>query len=177
MARFVQLYNLRKTFREVEMSRLSRIVVLAAVVAVALAITSGSVYAATATDTLTVSATVSDQCRVKSVTDINFGVYDPTEETTPTDADGDFTFKCTKDTGYDLYITGARSMTDGTNTISYELYTNSGRTTAWSTTSPGVTGTSASNADDTRGIYGRITPAQDVPAGSYSGTVTITVEY
>ena len=69
-------------------------------------------------------------------------------------------------------------MSDGAgNAITFELYTNATRATSWPSASAGVTGTAASNADDTRGIYGRISPAQDVPAGSFSGTVTITIDY
>ncbi|MFQ5441193.1 MAG: spore coat U domain-containing protein [Thermodesulfobacteriota bacterium] len=140
-------------------------------------VTAGYAYAATATGTLNVSATVISNCRVKSVTNIGFGNYDPTDVVTPTDAAGDFTFKCTKNTAYDLYVTGTRTMTDGVDILSYELYTDAPRTTLWPSASPGVTGTSTSNADDLRNVYGRIAAGQDVGAGAYSGTVTVTVQY
>ncbi|GMR04574.1 MAG: hypothetical protein BMS9Abin23_0472 [Thermodesulfobacteriota bacterium] len=140
-------------------------------------VTAGYAYALTATNALNVTASVISNCRIKSVTDIAFGNYDPTDVTNPTDALGDFTFKCTKGTGYDLYVTGTRSMTFGTDTLTFELYTDAVRTNLWPNLSPGVTGTSASNADDVRNVYGRIPAGQDVGAGSYSGSVTITVQY
>jgi spore coat protein U-like protein len=142
----------------------------------AFVLTAGSAFAATATNTLNASATVTNGCRVLSVTDISFGSYDPTDPT-DTDAAGDFTFRCTKGTGYDIYITGSRTMTDGTDTLNFELYTDAARTSAWQSASPGVTGTTASNAPDTRDIYGRISAQQNVGVGSYTGSVTITVEY
>jgi len=140
-------------------------------------VSAGYASAATATNALNVSATVVSSCRVKSVTNIGFGNYDPTNVTTPTDAAGDFTFKCTKNTAYDLYITGTRSMTDGTDTLTYELYTDLARTSLWPNATPGVTGTSVSNADDIRNVYGRVTAGQNVGAGAYTGTVTVTVQY
>jgi len=140
-------------------------------------VTAGYAYAATSTSALNVSATVISSCSVKSVTNIAFGNYDPTVTATPTDAAGDFTFKCTKNTPYDLYVTGTRTMTNGTDTLNYELYTDTARTALWPSATPGVTGTSTSNGNDLRNVYGRITAAQNVGAGAYTGSVTVTVQY
>jgi len=140
-------------------------------------VTAGYAYAATATNALSVSATVISNCSIKSVTNIGFGNYDSTNITTPTDAAGDFSFRCTKGSTYDLYVTGTRTMTDGTDILNYELYTDTARTTLWPSATPGVTGTSTSNGNDKRNVYGRITAGQNVGAGAYSGTVTVTVQY
>jgi spore coat protein U-like protein len=152
----------------------------ALVLVILLATLLASVHAFAATDTspLNVTATVQPTCIITSVTDIDFGTYDPTESALDTDAEGDFTFRCVKDTPYDLYITGTRQMSDGgTETLDFELYTDSTRTSTWPGASPGVTGTAASNAGDTRNVYGRLPRLQDAAPGSYGGSVTITVLY
>jgi spore coat protein U-like protein len=68
-------------------------------------------------------------------------------------------------------------MTDGTDTLNYDLYQDISRATVWAAASPGTTGISANNAPNITNIYGRIPALQDVQAGAYSGTVTVTVEY
>lgn len=132
----------------------------------------------TDTATLNVSATVVDKARITSVTDIAFGNYDPTAST-PTDADGSVTVRATKDLAYEIYITGTREMSDGSGqTLDYELYSDSGRTTVWGASSgTGENFTSTSNAETTYTIYGRVSALQDVSAASFSDSVTVTVEY
>jgi len=144
---------------------------------VALVAMSGVAMAATATGSLNVTAAVTPSCRVTGTTAINFGSYDPTD-TSPKDAAGDFTFRCTKGTAYNLYITGTRQMTDGTNNLGFEIYSDATRTTAYPSALAGaISGTSANNAANTQNLYGRISAEQDVPAGAYSKSLTVTVEY
>ena len=137
-----------------------------------------SAFATTETQNLLVSASVANSCRITSVADVNFSTpYDPTD-TSPNDSgQGNFAFRCTRGTNYDLYITGTRQMTNGTDNLNYELYQEAARTNTWPSALPGVTGTSASNAPVTVGLYGRIAAGQDVGAGAYNGTVVITVDY
>jgi len=145
---------------------------------VALLLTASTAFAATATQSLTVSVTVPNLCRITSVTNVTFTTpYDTTDSNQNDSGQGDFIFRCTRGTNYDLYITGTRQMTNGTDNLNYLLYQEAGRTTLWPAAAPGVTGTAASNAAITTGIYGRIPALQDVSVGNYSGTVTITVEY
>ncbi len=137
-----------------------------------------SAFAATATQGLLVSANVVASCRIVSVTDVVFTDYDPTDPLPNDTGTGNFTFRCTRGTSYDLYIAGIpREMTDGTYLLSYELYRDAARSSAWPSGLPGVGGASPSNAPVTRNIYGRIPAEQDVGVGVYSQTVTITVEY
>lgn len=141
-----------------------------------LVLAAGSAYAATETQSLSASATVNSNCRISGFTNIAFGTYDPTDAA-DTDAAGDFTFRCSRNTSYDLYVTGTRQMTNGPDTLNFEVYTDAGRTTTWPSTGPGVTGTAANNAADTRGIYGRIPALQDAATGSYTGTITVTIQF
>lgn len=150
--------------------------IVAALAAASIAI-SGVAMAATATGNLQVTATVVNSCRVTGATNIAFGNYDPTD-TANTDAAGDYTFRCTRGTNYNLYITGTRQMTDGTNNLNFQIYSDAGRTTAYPAALAGaITGASANNSPNTQNVYGRIAPLQDVPAGSYARTLTVTVEY
>ncbi len=69
-------------------------------------------------------------------------------------------------------------MTNGTNTLQYNLYTTSGHTNVWgdgtgSTRTVGGNGTSSS----TQTIYGNIPAGQDVSAGTYSDSITLTISF
>jgi len=144
----------------------------------ALVLTAGAALAATATGNMNVSASVAANCRITGVTDITFGTaYDPTDPAANDSGSGDFTFRCTKNTAYGLYIAGTRTMTDGTDTLNFELYEDAGRTTVYDSASPGNTATAASNGPVTENVYGRIPALQDVGVGAYAGSVTVTVEY
>jgi spore coat protein U-like protein len=155
----------------IEMKR--RLILLAVT---AFVVAASSAFAGQATSSLNASASVNSNCNFTTVTDIAFGTYDPTDPV-DTDADGDFTFRCSKGTAYDIYLTGTRQMTKGADTLNFELYSDAGRTTVWPSISPGVTGTAASNAPDTRSVYGRVSAQQDAATGAYSGSVTITIDF
>lgn len=140
-------------------------------------LTGANAMAATDTNALTSTVSVAALCNISSVTNLDFGTYDPTSGANDDDGSGDVTFSCTKGTAYDVYITGARTMTDGTDTLNFEMYTDAGRTTTWASASPGSTGTAADNTGITQNVYGRIASGQDVQVGTYNGSVTMTVEY
>ena len=140
---------------------------------------SGMSHAATATGTLSANASVPSVCNIAGVTDITFGSYDPTSAT-PTDANGDVGVRCTKGTAYEVFISTVRTMTDGTDTLNFELYNDVSGGTVWGDVvghAGNVSNTPASNAPTTHTIYGRIPALQDVGAGNYAGSVTITVNY
>ncbi len=148
------------------------------IMAVAFILIATSAFAATATQGLLVSANVIAACRIESVTNVTFTDYDPTDPNPNDTGTGDFTFRCTRGTNYDLYIAGVpREMTGGAFLLSYELYQDAGRSSAWPSGLPGVAGSSLNSAPVTRNIYGRIPADQDVGVGAYSQTVQITVEY
>lgn len=164
-----------------------RIAVTAALAALATAAS-----AQTATGTFNVSATVAATCRVTSpaTTTLAFGAYDPAAAGA---AVGSLTmnFRCTRGTAWEVTLsTGAngpsatgttRAMAGAGDFLNYELYRNAARTEVWSPTVGGntVSGVGVGNAPggDNVTIYGGI-PAGQFPApGSYSDTVTLTVNY
>lgn len=133
--------------------------------------------AATAQAPLSVTATVISACRVTGTTAVAFGDYDPSETANNDNGQGSMTFRCTKGTAYMVWISGARSMTDGTDTLNFDLYTNAGRTDVFPGAAGALSNTAASNAPVTTQIYGRITASQDVGVGSYGTTLQASVEY
>ena len=157
--------------------------------AAALALSASAAHAATVSNNLTVTANVANNCTVSTGT-LGFGAYDPVVANASADLDssGTVAVQCTKGTTYTVTLdAGAnstvvgtatvRQMSSGADFLAYELYTTSGRTTVWdtSTTPPSVT--ASSKAPNTITIYGRIPANQDVSAGSYTDTVSATVNY
>jgi spore coat protein U-like protein len=84
-----------------------------------------------------------------------------------------------------LYGTLAtRKLSNGTHNLNYNLYTDSGRTTIWgdgtggtSTISDNYTMALVTNTTRNYTTYGRIFSSQNVSAGSYGDTITITVTF
>jgi spore coat protein U-like protein len=146
------------------------------VLAIAWVCVAGLGFAGTATGSLTVSATVSAACQVSSVANISFGSYDPLSSS-PKDADGTMVFRCVKGTSYKTYISGVRTMTGNGNDLSFQLFSDSGRTSVFAGSNTGSSITATSNNPVAQNIYGRIAAGQDVPASSYTTTLIATVEY
>jgi spore coat protein U-like protein len=71
-------------------------------------------------------------------------------------------------------------MADGSsNYLNYEIYSDSSRTTVWGNSGGSLVALGAAPSKTARNVtaYGRVTANQDVPAGSYSDTVTATVTF
>jgi spore coat protein U-like protein len=150
-----------------------------AVIAV-LVLMAGSAFAATVTDTFTVQVGVAAAYTISSTTVMDFGTYDPTSAVNDDDGTATLTYRCTKATTTDTYITGVRTMVV-VDTLNFDLYTDAARTIAF----PSAAGSGDTNntsvsavADITRTIYGRIAALQDVGvSAAYTRDLTVTVEY
>lgn len=77
-----------------------------------------------------------------------------------------------------------RRLTNGSFNLNYNLYSNSGRTIIWGDGTGGTVTVTLSGGSVsggirrfTRTIYGRITALQNVGAGAYSDTITLTVTF
>jgi spore coat protein U-like protein len=144
--------------------------------------------AATATANLGVSATVTNNCTISTAA-LAFGSYDPVVAHASANLDGTGTVivACTKGAtstvglGLGSNASGsARRMTDGaSNYLTYELYSDAGRTTVWGNAGAGLYNPGAAPSKTARNftVYGRVTSNQDVPAGSYNDTVVATVNF
>lgn len=149
-----------------------------------------SAFAGSATSNLGVSASVSDNCIIATA-DVAFGAYDPivANASAPRLGTGTVTVTCTTDASAVLTLglgandnggsasDPARRLSDGSNFLSYTLFSNPGRSTEWGNdadTGVADTGTGTASAHT---VYGSVAPAQNVPQGSYSDTVVATVTF
>ena len=166
--------------------------ILSLVAAAALLFTAHSALAVTSkSTTFNVSSSVSANCTI-SATDLNFGAYDPVvaNKTTPLDVNTTVTVLCTKGStgvtvGLDLgthSAAGSRFMSNGTDSLHYELYSDSAGGTVWSNAGAGlvawpVFGPIGAGAGTPHTVFGRIPAGQDVSIGSYADVVTATVNF
>ncbi|MBB3047524.1 spore coat protein U-like protein [Litorivivens lipolytica] len=143
---------------------------------------------AQATTTFNVTATVVDSCDV-SANNLAFGNVEPVNNLN-IDAVGSITVTCSLGTSYSLLLDDGGSSSDGTvstrrmtdgssNYLSYQLYSDTLRTSVWGETA---------GTNDVTGIgtglgvpvvvYGRIPSGQqETQTGSYSDTINVTLNY
>ncbi|MCF4165007.1 spore coat U domain-containing protein [Zavarzinia compransoris] len=150
----------------------------------------GALWAAPAgaadTSSTTVTMTVNANCIV-TANDLAFGAYNPMAPG-PTDGATTLQVRCTNTTAYAVKLnkgagTGAtvsqRRMSHApSGTLVYSLYTDSGRGQVWGDDSGGasVSGVGTGLAQ-TLTVYGRIPAGQFSTAGSYTDTVSVTINY
>lgn len=148
-------------------------------------------HAQTETANLEVSATVEPSCSI-STTALAFGVYDfvTTNNTVPLDATGTVTITCTQDAAVTITLgqglnadTGStaaaplRRVSDGTDFLSYNLYSNAARTSIWGDDATVDVEAVGTGEADPHTVYGRIPGGQNVPSGTYVDTVVATVTF
>ncbi|SEL92115.1 Spore coat protein U (SCPU) domain-containing protein, partial [Roseateles sp. YR242] len=140
--------------------------------------------------TFQVTATVITSCNVSGAA-LNFGnTVDPLNTSVPLDATSTLTVTCSNTTPYAVALNAglnaggasnftARTMKSGANTLGYQLYLDSGRTTVWgdgTASSSSKSGTGSGSAQ-TLTVYGRVPMLANVVPGSYTDTVTVTITY
>ena len=115
---------------------------------------------------------------------VSFGGYD-VFSTADVHSTGNVQISCDTATSYSILLgPGAgsfdqRTLISGDNTLDYNLYTDASRSVVWgdgSGITDVVTGSSSGETVD-HGVYGRIPARQNVTAGTYGDTVTITLEF
>lgn len=120
-------------------------------------------------------------------TPVAFGVYSPFS-ITPADTAGTLRVSCdTATLGYTLLLspgsTGSyspRQLSGSGYTLSYNLYTDPLRTIVWGDGGGGtasVSGAFALPGAIDHAIYGRIPAQQNVGAGTYADTITVTINF
>lgn len=141
--------------------------------------------AATATTTFQVQMQITASCIINSAGNLIFpstGVIAANVDATST-----LSVQCTNTTPYNISLdagagsgatTAARKMTSGGNTITYSLYSDSGRTTLWGdvigTNTVASAGTGAAQIFT---IYGRVPPQTTPAPATYTDTINVTVTY
>jgi spore coat protein U-like protein len=151
----------------------------------ALALCGNEAQAATATTTFTVQMTIAASCIINSASTLNFGTSGVIAANV--DQTSTLAVQCTNTTPYNIGLdagtgTGAtvaaRKMTNGANTITYSLYSDTGRTTVWGNTIGTNTVTATgSGASQPFTVYGRVPPQSTPAAALYTDTITVTVTY
>ena len=158
-------------------------IVVAIIAILAYVFVADSAMAATAADVLNVTASVAASCRVTSTANVAFGAYDPTDPVDNSAGAGNFKFRCVTGTAFTMHIARTGNMTGVpvADLLAYTLYSDVGRTAPWANGVPAADPASespaGSNAEKTRGVYGKIVALQDVAVGAYAETVTVTVTF
>lgn len=163
---------------------------VASILAVGVGAFSVNSYAATATSTLAVTATVAASCTMTGGT-LPFGSFNVMGAAV--DAQTTFTATCTAATPYVIGLNAGsgvgattidRKMTrtaGGTETLNYSLFSDTTRLANWgngTTVAAGELAGTGSGVAQTITVYGRIPAGQtSVPAASYADTITATVNY
>lgn len=129
-----------------------------------------------------------------AATNVAFGAYNRLSPT-PLDAAGNIQVTCSGLAGllinYQIQLSpggsgsySPRAMVSGPGSLAYNLYTNAARTSIWGngsggtvTVNDGVLLQLLSPIVRNYPLYGRVPASQNVPAGAYSDTITVTVIY
>ena len=145
---------------------------------VGMAVTASPASAAAVTGNFTVSAQVAKVCKVTNPANIDLGAYDPLGTGTIT-GNTQIQVQCVKGTSYDISLTSANSWKmkggSGTDLIAYTIKQHD-NTTDWTTSALAVSAV-PNSAVKSYQANASAAQGQDVPTGSYTDTVTVTVTY
>jgi spore coat protein U-like protein len=160
--------------------------VLAAVTAGALAMATNPLLAALGpspqSTSLPITANIQASCTVTAAA-VAFGTYDPTANS---DQNGSITIQCTKGTAATVSLdegaapAGRQMAGPGTDTLTYELYSDVAGGSVWGIGNGGstVAYNAATSAPSTLTVFGRIPLGQNnAGVGAYADTVTVTVTF
>lgn len=148
--------------------------------AVVLVFAAVPVFGQSADAPLDVTANVVANCTITTLP-VDFGDYDPLAAGNDDDGVGTITIRCTRGAGVSIdldlglnAVGGLRHMTDGTDNLNYELYTDAPGGTVWNSLAIAA---SANFAARNFSVFGRIPAGQDVGVGVYNDTVQATINY
>jgi spore coat protein U-like protein len=163
------------------MSRQHRVIAAA----IAASLGSGAAVAAETTTTFGVQIAIEAACTVSADPLLDLSTVGLLNSAV--DSTADLTVLCTDGVAYNIGlnagangggVTLARAMVNGTDDVTYDLFSDVGRSTHWGNTIlVNTVASTGTGANQTFTVYGRV-PVQDTPpAGTYTDTVTVTVTY
>ncbi len=133
-------------------------------------------------------AAAAAQCTVGS-TGVSFGSYD-VFAAPPRDSTGSVSYQCLAPLSIQITLSpgsaatfAPRKMVKGAERLNYNFYVDAGRSLIWGDGAGGTSFYSATVSVFQVGttvnvtVFGRIPPRQDVSAGTYSDTVTATINF
>lgn len=152
-------------------------------------LSSNPAHAGSASASMDVSASVSDNCTISAVP-LAFGAYDPSSGTA-LDGSAQLTVQCTLDAAASIQLgqgsnadagsTDAaplRRLADGSgNFLSYELDQDAAHSVVWGNTAGTAVDHTGTGMSAQISVYGRIASGQNVPAGSYSDQLMATINF
>jgi spore coat protein U-like protein len=146
----------------------------------------GAAQAAIVQDSFEVTATVVASCSVIA-TDMSFGNFDGSADLTATST---IDVTCTDDHAYQVALDAgsaagstiaSRLLTNGSDTLAYNLYTDGAHTNIWGdTAADDVDGVGTGLATPvTHTVFGELPAAgnENASTGNYASTITVTVTY
>ncbi len=140
-------------------------------------------HAGTFSGSFAVLASVNNNCAIAAGDFI--GTYDPFNPTAFTGSQN-FVVQCTLGTVYNVRLNPGlhgpdvnhRALSDGTHLLTYTAYRDSGHTLHWGQTDGVDTlDSTGTGVTQTFAVYGLIPAGQVVPPGTYTDTLTLTVNF
>jgi len=120
-----------------------------------------------------------------STAPISFGTY-ASNDVSPITGNGSVTVNCADTIPFQIGMDGGlnpatpnrRMINGGVNFLTYQIYQDVSNTIIWGNTldTDTLSGT-GTGVDQNYTVYGKLSGSQSVPAGSYTDTVTATVNY
>lgn len=113
---------------------------------------------------------------------VNFGSYNVFDEQN-LDGAGTISVSCDVSTEHTLSLSAGggsyalRTMTSGANTLAYNLYTDATYTVIWGDGTGNTATVIGSGTATDHTVYGRIPARQNASVGSYSDTITVTLDF
>lgn len=156
-----------------------------------LVFSAGSAFAGTATNPMTVQATVTANCTINTA-GLNFGNYDPVvvNATTALQATAQINVVCTNGSAANITLDQGlnpaagssaaaplRQMISGATPLSYSLFQDAADTTTWGNTAATGENLTGSGVSQAFTVFGVVPAGQNVPAGAYTDTVTMTISF
>jgi spore coat protein U-like protein len=122
-----------------------------------------------------------------SITSVSFGSYS-VFTAAPTDSAGSVTYRCNGNASVLITIStgqsgtfNPRQMINGSEQLSYNLYRDAARSVIWGDGSAGTQSHTQINVPNNTNVsvnvYARIPATQDVTAGSYADSVSVTINF
>lgn len=117
-----------------------------------------------------------------STVGVNFVTYDPFDPN-PLDSVGNINVSCDSTASFTISLSpgagsyAARSMANGAHGMEYNLYSDPSRLMVWGDGSSNSVTVSATVTAGDFAVYGRVPARQNLPVGTYSDSVVVTITY
>jgi spore coat protein U-like protein len=124
-------------------------------------------------------------CRITSVSDVNFGSYDVFSTAPNQNGIGSLSIKCTSGSSAIVKLSNGsshsfapRTLRNGNQVLNYNLYTSAARNIVWGDGSGGTSVMAVGkNHSDNLDVFGSIPEGQDAAVGTYTDSIVVTINF